>query len=76
MTRKLLSRAILIGVLILLAIWQLYPTFNLSRLNKNYDQKITQLQGLAEISIDEINNALLEENLEDVVLKKSERHGK
>ncbi|MCD4665165.1 MAG: protein translocase subunit SecD [Bacteroidales bacterium] len=70
MNRKLLSRAILIGVLILLAIWQLYPTFNLSRLNKNYDQKITQLQGLAEISIDEINNALLEENLEDVVLKK------
>ena len=66
----MLYRLILIVSLILLALWQLYPTFNLTRLNKEYDAKISQLQDMAELNIDIINDAIMEKNLEDVVLQK------
>ena len=70
MSRSMLYRLILIVSLILLALWQLYPTFNLTRLNKEYDAKISQLQDMAELNIDIINDAIMEKNLEDVVLQK------
>ena len=54
----MLYRLILIVSLILLALWQLYPTFNLTRLNKEYDAKISQLQDMAELNIDIINDAI------------------
>ena len=70
MDRKLLTRFLLIVALILLALWQLYPTFNLGRLNKQQEENIAQLQQLADISRLEINTGLLDGELEARVLKK------
>ncbi len=70
MSKSLLYRLILIVSLILLALWQLYPTFNLTGLNKEYEQKISQLQDKANINIDVIKDAIVEKNLEEVALKK------
>ena len=70
MSRKLLSRFVLIVALILLAIWQLYPTFNLSKVTKQQEEKIAQLMELVDISSEEISNALVEENLEAYILGK------
>jgi len=68
MNRKLLSRFIMIVVLILVALWQLYPTFNLSRLTERQEEKIARLQALVDISRDEIKTALVQGSLEAVIL--------
>lgn len=67
--RNLLYRFILIGALLLLALWQLYPTFNLSRLNERQGKNFTKTQEIANVSMEGIKNALLAENLELVILK-------
>ncbi len=67
--RSLLYRFILIGALFLLALWQLYPTFNLSRLNERQGKNFTKAQEIADVNVDGIKNALLAENLELVLLK-------
>ncbi len=70
MSKKLWTRFILILVLILLALWQLYPTFNLSKIEKQYAAKIAQLQTVADINSTEISDALVEQNLEALVVGK------
>jgi len=67
--RSLLYRFILIAALLLLAVWQLYPTFNLSRLKKNQEKNFARLQEIADVGVDDIKNALLAENLESTILK-------
>jgi len=71
MSKSLLYRLILIVSLILLSLWQLYPTFNLSRLNKKYNQKISQLQSMVNIDKTLIKDALVEKDLEEIVLNKA-----
>ncbi|OQX86573.1 protein translocase subunit SecD [candidate division KSB1 bacterium 4484_87] len=68
MKRKLLSRFIFISVLVLLALWQLYPTYNLSRLNKQQTQNIEKLLTMVDLSKEEIKTALIDENLEGLVV--------
>ncbi len=68
MRRKLLSRFILISVLVLLALWQLYPTYNLSRLNKQQEQNIAELLSIVDMSREDIHSALIDENLEAMVV--------
>ena len=68
MKKKLLSRAILIGMLILLALWQLYPTYNLSRLNKQQEQNIARLMEMVDMSREQIHDAIVNENLEATVV--------
>ncbi|NOZ62282.1 MAG: protein translocase subunit SecD [Calditrichaeota bacterium] len=68
MKRKLLSRFILIATLVLLALWQLYPTYNLSRLNKQYDQSVEKLLTMVDLSKKDVKTALIDENLEALVV--------
>ena len=69
MNKSMLYRLILIVSLITLALWQLYPTFNLAKLTKRYEQKISQLQSETNLGIDSIKDAIVEKNLEALVLK-------
>ena len=69
MSRPMLYRLILIVALILLAVWQLYPTFNLSKLTGEYEQKISQLEDDTSINNEIIKGAIVDKNLEDVVFK-------
>lgn len=66
--RSLLYRAILIAVLVAAAIWQLYPTFNMSRLNEQQNRKISNVFQIADLTNREIRTALLEGNLESEIL--------
>ncbi|UCE04843.1 MAG: protein translocase subunit SecD [bacterium] len=68
-SRSLLYRFVLIVGLFLLALWQLYPTFNLSRLNKKQELNFSEAQKIANVGIEDIKTALLEENLESTMLK-------
>ena len=67
--KNLMYRFVLIGALLLLALWQLYPTFNLSKLNEKQDQNFLRIQEIANIEMRDIKNALLEETLESTILK-------
>ena len=67
--KNLMYRFVLIGALLLLALWQLYPTFNLSKLNEKQDQNFLRIQEIANIDMRDIKNALLEETLESTILK-------
>lgn len=67
--RNLLYRTILIVALVLAALWQLYPTFSMSRLNEKQQQKIVNVQQIAALSNKEIKNALIEGNLESEILR-------
>ena len=67
--RSLLYRFILIAVLLLLALWQLYPTFNLSKLNEKQEMNFSRVQEIANVTVKDIKNALLEESLESTILK-------
>ncbi len=67
-SRSLLYRFIFISILTLLALWQLYPTFNGSRLNKKQLQNFAKVQELTSLDIKEIKTALLRKNLESVIL--------
>lgn len=69
MSRNMMYRLILIVALILLAIWQLYPTFNLSRLNEQLDKYYARAQEISDINVENIKNALVEENLENALMK-------
>lgn len=69
MSRNMLYRLILIVVLILLAVWQLYPTFSLSRLNKQQETNYARAQEISNINVETIKSALLDENLENTILK-------
>jgi len=68
-SRSLFYRFILVAALFLLALWQLYPSFNLSKLNNKQDENFTRIQEIATVGIEDIKNALLEENLESTILK-------
>lgn len=68
-TRNLLYRFILIGVLLVLASWQLFPTFNLSRLNEKQEMNFSRVQEISNLKFEDIKNALLEGNLESTLLK-------
>ena len=67
--RNLMYRFILIGALLLLALWQLYPTFSLSNLNEKQNQNYNRAQEIANIEMNDIKSALLEETLESTILK-------
>jgi len=67
--RSLLYRFVLIGGLILLALWQLFPTFNLSRLNEKQEMRFSKVEEISDVTIEDIKNALMEENLESTILK-------
>ncbi|MCU0643176.1 MAG: protein translocase subunit SecD [bacterium] len=67
--RSLLYRAILIVVLVGTALWQLYPTFNMSRLSKSLKQGISNVQQVADLTNREIRNALSDGNLESEILR-------
>ncbi|MDZ7330884.1 MAG: protein translocase subunit SecD [candidate division KSB1 bacterium] len=67
-SRSLLYRFIFIAVLILLALWQLYPTYNGARLNKKQAQNFAKVQELANLDVKDIKTALLRKNLESVIL--------
>lgn len=67
--KNLLYRLILIAALLLLALWQLYPTFNLSNLNKKQEANFARLQAISSLGTRDIKDALVEETLESTVLK-------
>lgn len=67
--RSILYRAILVLGLVAAAIWQLYPTYNMSRLNEKQEQHVLQAQQLAELTKRDIRNALSEGNLEFQILR-------
>ncbi|MFZ5516394.1 MAG: protein translocase subunit SecD [Candidatus Zhuqueibacterota bacterium] len=69
MSRSLMYRWILIIVLIVLALWQLYPTLNLSKLIKQKDEYYSKVAEISNIKSNDIENAVLEENLENVILR-------
>jgi len=68
-SQSLLYRSILIGVLLLLAIWQLFPTVHLSNLNKKQEQNYARVAAIANIGTRDIKSALLAKNLESTMLK-------
>jgi SecD/SecF fusion protein len=68
-SRSLLYRLILIAGLFLLASWQLYPSFNLSRLIQKQEVNFSRAQAIANVRIKDIKDALLEGNLESTILK-------
>ncbi len=81
MNKSLLYRLILIVSLILLSLWQLFPSINLSKLNKQYTKKIADLAKLVDMNNEAIDVALVEKNLEELVLdrtkgKANERHAR
>lgn len=67
--KSLLYRFIFIGVLFLLALWQLYPTINLARLTKQQETNFSRLQDITALTSREIRTALLEDVLESVALR-------
>ncbi len=67
--RSLLYRFILIAFLVLLAIWQLFPTFNLSSLDKQQQKNYARVQEIANIDTKDIKNALLEKKFESTILR-------
>lgn len=68
-SRNLLYRFIFIAVLLLLALWQLYPTFNLSNLNEKQDANFKRVQEIADVGLRDIKDAILEGDLEATILK-------
>ena len=71
MNKSLLYRLILIVSLILLSLWQLFPSINLSKLNKQYTKKIADLAKLVDMNNEAIDVALVEKNLEELVLDRT-----
>ncbi len=69
LNRSLLYRFILIAVLVLLAIWQLFPTLNLSSLDKQQQRNYARVQEIANIDTKDIKSALLEKKLESTILR-------
>lgn len=68
-SRSFLYRFILIAVLLVLALWQLYPTFNLSKLNEKQDMNFARAQEMSNLGLRDIKDALLGGNLETTILK-------
>jgi preprotein translocase subunit SecD len=56
---------------VLVALWQLYPTFNLQNLKDKEASYIEQISEMAPVSPDEIRAALIEESLDSYLRKKS-----
>lgn len=67
--RSLLYRFILIGILVLLAMWQLYPTVNLSNLDQQQQKNYARVQELTSLDERATKNALLEKKLESTILR-------
>ena len=63
---------VLVVVLILSGylIWLLHPALNLYRLNKKQDTNFSKIKEIADISTEDIENALLNKNLESIILKR------
>jgi SecD/SecF fusion protein len=68
-SKSLVYRFILIGALLLIALWQLFPTFNLSNLNKEQEQDFATVQEITNLGIQNIKQALLNKDLESTILK-------
>ncbi len=67
MQRKLLFRAILIAFLIIIAIWQLYPTFILQGLKNKEQHLVAQISESTGLNSRDIQEALIEGNLESQI---------
>ncbi len=68
-SKSLVYRFILISALLLIALWQLFPTFNLSNLNKEQEQDFATVQEITNLGIQNIKQALLNKDLESTILK-------
>lgn len=68
-SKSLMYRFILISAFLLLALWQLYPTFNLSKLNRKQQEDFARVQTIANVGMQDIKNALIEKDLELTILK-------
>jgi SecD/SecF fusion protein len=68
-SKSLMYRFIFIAALLLLASWQLYPTFNLSKLNQKQQENFTRVEQIATVGPRDIKDALLEGTLESTILK-------
>lgn len=68
-SKSLMYRFIIIAALLLLALWQLYPTANLTRLNQKQEANFARVQHLATAGIRDVKDALQEETLEATILK-------
>ena len=68
-SKSLVYRFILIGALLLIALWQLYPTFNLSSLNKKQKQDFATVETITNLKTQNIRQALLNKDLEATILK-------
>ncbi|MBN1155679.1 protein translocase subunit SecD [candidate division KSB1 bacterium] len=71
MQRKLLFRSILILVLVVVALWQLYPTYNLNRLKEKENSLIGELSNTIDLTSSDIRTALINQELESLVRSKS-----
>lgn len=71
MRSKLLFKFLLIMLLIIVALWQLYPSYNLNHLKEREDNLISELSDLTELTPTEIRNALINQELESVVRSRS-----
>lgn len=68
-SKSLVYRFILIGALLLIALWQLYPTVNLTKLNKEQEQDFATVQEITNLGNQDIKKALLNKDLELTILK-------
>lgn len=73
MQRKLLFRTLLIAFLIIIAIWQLYPTFILQGLKNKEQNLVTQISESAGLNARDIREALIEGNLESQIRETTKR---
>jgi len=71
MQRKLLYRSILIIILIAVALWQLYPTYNLNNLKEKEQTLINELADRIQLTPSDIRTALINKELESVVRRHS-----
>lgn len=65
--RKLLFRTILIIALILIALWQLFPTYNLQNLKDREQELKRKISEMSRITPERITEALINNELESVV---------
>jgi len=73
MQRKNLFRSVLIFLFIVIALWQLYPTYNLQNLKDKEAQLITELSNLSLLSEAQIREALINKELESTVQPRVKR---
>ena len=76
MRRKILFRSVMILFFITVALWQLYPTYNLQNLKDKEQNLITQVSDMSNVSRELIEEAIINEDLESTLKPKIKRISK